>query len=178
MRKMGLKSIGICAVILYVIALIAFHLDYEYINYMCEEYEIIIPVTLIYFIVIALVMFFMYNKKASTKEEQPKVSIDNFVRSINKIDATSRDVKSNKLEGTGIVGLTRYATFCQIIGILGLFIGVLLVLISIKEGQAILLYGICFIIGGTCCLLSILFVNALVTITKAAKTYIDNNQNK
>lgn len=173
-----LKTILGGVIAIYVIALTIFHFNYTYVDYMREEYEIIIFATLIYCIFIALIACIVYGKKGGFKKEISQASVDNLIQSIDKTKENNCNVKTNNFIGTGIIGLTRYATFCKIAGLLGLFVGVLCVFISIKEGSAIFIYGLYSIVCGSSCLLSILFVNALVTIAKAAKIYIDNNQNK
>lgn len=190
MKKLNLLIL-ICAVTLYAIAVFLFHIDYTYGKYMLEEWEIIVPITFIYIIAIALLMFFIHSKRGIQKE-LTNVSVDNFVKSIEKTEtnldksiertktkiATGGIEENNKFIGTGIIGLTRYTTFCKIIGCLALFLGVLFLLNIKSEEEFILLYGLYLIVCGAGCLLSILFINALITITKAAKIYIDKNQKK
>lgn len=181
MRKLSLKIIVICAVVFYGIAVILFHVNYSYVEYMREEWEILLPATLIYFIIIALLVFFIYGKRGGLKKDLSEVSVDNLVKSIDEAETkiSTGSVEENKeFVGTGIIGLTRYAVFCKIIGSLGLFLGATFLLRGIVEGETTFMYGLYLIVSGVACLLSILFINALVTIAKAAKTYIDNNKNK
>lgn len=181
MRKLSLKIIVICAVVFYGIAVILFHVNYSYVEYMREEWEILLPATLIYFIIIALLVFFIYGKRGGLKKDLSEVSVDNLVKSIDEAETkiSTGSVEENKeFVGTGIIGLTRYAVFCKIIGSLGLFLGAMFLLRGIVEGETTFMYGLYLIVSGAACLLSILFINALVTIAKAAKTYIDNNKNK
>lgn len=181
MRKLSLKFIVICAVVFYAIAVVLFHVTYSYVVYMREEWEVLLPATLIYLIIVALLVFFIYGKRRDFKKELSEVSVDNLVKSIDEAETkmSAGSVEENKeFVGTGIIGLTRYATFCKIIGSLGLFWGVVFLLRGIAEGEAMFIYGLYLIISGAVCLLSILFINALATIVKAAKIYIDNNKNK
>ena len=181
MRKLSLKFIIIGAVVLYIIAAIIFHVNYEYAKYMLEEWDILIPATLIYLIIVAFSVFFIYGKRRGFKKELSEVSVDNLVKAIDDTETkiSIGSVEENKdFVGTGIIGLTRYATFCKIIGSLGLFLGVVFLLRGIGEGEATFIHGLYFIVSGAACLLSILFINGLVTIIKAAKIYIDKNKNK
>ena len=181
MRKLSLKFIVICAVVFYAIAVALFHVTYSYVEYMCEEWEILFPATLIYLIIVALLVFFIHGKKGGLKKELSEVSVDNLVKSIDEAETkmSTGSVEENKeFVGTGIIGLTRYATFCKIIGSLGLFLGVVFLLRGVVEGETTFVYGLYLIVSGAACLLSVLFINALVTIVKAAKIYIDNSKNK
>lgn len=181
MKKLKLKFVIVGAMVLYAIAFVLFHVNYDYGKYVREEWEILVPATLIYFIAVTLLVFCIHNKRDDFEKELSEVSVDNLVKSIGEAEtniAASSGKENNEFAGTGVIGLMRYAIFCKIIGYIGLFIGVVFFLTGIIEKESTLVYGLCMIACSAGCLLSILFVNALVTITKAAKIYIDNNKNK
>ena len=181
MKKLKLKFVIVGAMVLYIIAFVLFHVNYDYGKYMREEWEILVPATLIYLIAVALLVFGIHNKRGGFEKELSEVSVDNLVKSIDETEtniAASSGKENSEFVGTGVIGLIRYVTFCKIVGIIGLYIGVVFFLAGVIEKGSTLVYGLYMIICSVGCLLSTLFVNALVTITKAAKIYIDNNKNK
>ena len=160
MKKLNPKLVVACAVMLYIIAVIVFHFTYDYAKYMCEEWEIILPATLIYFVVVAIFVFFIHSKRSGLKKELSEVSVDNLIKSIDETETKIAidSVKDNdKFVGTGVIGLTQYITFCKIIGGLNLFFGVIFLLWDASEEKDTLVYGLYLIACGVGCLVSTVY---------------------
>ncbi len=85
--------------------------------------------------------------------------------------------ENSQFDGTGIIGLTRYHSFCAIAAWLCLVVALYCLAISAVGGINFALISIYFIVGCVCCIVSMPFIKAIITIVKAAKLYIDNNQN-
>lgn len=196
MKKLSLKFVIICAIIIYIIALVAFHLDYEYLKYgLYEESSIITVSTVVYLFVISAfigIVEYAQKQKSTDGETENTIEIENAVslEPVKEKMQTQTDVKSeseplinndedSRYTGTGIMGLKNYTDFCQIIGILAITAGVVYLYNAVDFTPHWLTFvtlSIYFIISGIGCFILSALLKAIITITKAAKLYIDINQ--
>ena len=196
MKKLSLKFVIICAIIIYIIALVAFHLDYEYLKYgLYEESSIITVSTVVYLFVISAfigIVEYAQKQKSTDGETENTIEIGNAVslEPVKEKVQTQTDVKSeseplisndedSRYIGTGIIGLKNYTDFCQIIGILAVLSGVLYIIYAIAcsdYSPIFIILAIYLITGGIGCFILSALLKAITTITKAAKLYIDINE--
>ena len=196
MKKLSLKFVIICAIIIYIIALVAFHLDYEYLKYgLYEESSIITVSTVVYLFVISAfigIVEYAQKQKSTDGETENTIEIENAVslEPVKEKMQTQTDVKSeseplisndedSRYTGTGIIGLKNYTDFCQIIGILAVLSGVLYIIYAIAcsgYSSIFIILAIYLITGGIGCFILSVLLKAITTITKAAKLYIDINE--
>lgn len=194
MKKLSLKSFIICAIVLYIIALVAFHLDYGYVKYeMRDESDIITEGTLIYLFTIGFIIGVI---KCFKKTKNTKEAIEYTPKNVTPLEPTKEEIQTPtnvKLEenssisneensryvGTGIIGLKNYTDFCQIIGFLAILSGIICIVCAIglsDYSSIFIILSIYLITGGIGCFILSALLKAIITITKAAKLYIDINQ--
>lgn len=183
----------VCAIIVYIIALMAFHLDYEYARYgMNEESSIIIIATLLYMLAICVLLGVINRiKKVKNTEEAIENSEANThlepIKEEVQISTNNRPEESlpinndedNQYIGTGIIGLKNYTDFCQIIGILAVLSGILCVIYAVAcsgYSAIFIMLAIYLVTGGIGCFILSALLKAIITITKAAKLYLDINK--
>lgn len=193
MKKLKTKFFCICAcaTVLYIVAFFIFNLTYSYDKYWNDESKILVPVTMVYLLAVFAAMFFMIrHKKRPQAEKQPDVIADISVEDAKETETAERPQtpteeiveecetnENRQFDGTGIIGLTRYHSFCAIAAWLCLVVAIYCLAICAIGGMAFALISIYFIVGCVCCIVSMPFIKAIITIVKAAKLYIDNNQN-
>lgn len=193
--KLRTKSIFIaCAIIIYIIALTVFHSDYEYARYEMIDESIIIIVATILYLLILCILFGITNhiikvKNAKEAIESPEkdaifsepikeetyISVDN---QSNESLSTINNEDSQYI-GTGVIGLEKYTDFCQIVGLLTIVSGIMCVVYAAActgYGAIFIMLAIYLVTGGIGCFILSALLKALITITKAAKLYIDLNK--
>lgn len=200
MAKSKTKFILICAIIIYIIALVIFHLDYVYndgyvggyVKYgMYDESSILIVSTIIYLLMIGVIVGIMNhiknakNVKVTTENASdvalPIESVEEAQTSMpsQSNDSSVVDDANTQYIGTGIIGLKNYTDFCQIAAILAIFSGILCIVYAIANSDfrsIFIMLAIYLIFGGIGCLILSALLKAIITITKAAKLYLDINK--
>lgn len=188
--KIKIAILLACAVVVYIIALIVLHNNYNYVEYgFLEEDVIIFRASVIYLvavIIIACVIMIyakpnMLTKENTTVYEKPKQKLETETALLVAASNATKEcegscvenVKHSQYACTGVFFLTKYVTLYLVIGAISALTGVFGLAAFDREDDKIL--GIGLIIYGVCCLLSVPFIQALITITKAAKKYLDNN---
>lgn len=190
MVKSKTKFILICAIIIYIIALVTFHLDYVYndgyVKYeMCDEPVIVTLVTIV-FAIITIIIVTMAKRKntdigAKVEEKTTNVAQEKTIEKVSEAKetlpiATKQTDENEKYIGTGVIGLTNYVVFCQYMAALCVGIGLILLVASKSIGLSGVIFAIYFITAAIGCLILSVILKAFVTITKAAKLYLDLNQ--
>lgn len=191
MGKLGktILTICICAVAIYVFTLVYIHADYRYDKYGMEEIDVIGKATAIYCIVVFFVVLYVLisKSKSKIKEKPDDVAADNLpLEKVEEpkavevpVEETTRNKdldKNNQCIGTGVIGLERWYSCYLIVGMSLICLGTFLLIVALGVGVYLAMIGISLIIGGITCLITTPFIKALITIVKAAKLYIDNNQ--
>lgn len=181
-----------CMTFLCAITLVYIHYDYGYARYgYCEEDNVMVSVFAGYIIVTLIVAYFIGvrgktntdNTMSLQSDAQPESTKENSISADNVVEFFPSLIERNndydaQYKGTGVLGLTKYIKFCQIIGVSILVSGIVFLSASISADKIYTIIGLWLVIGGINCLIIIPFIKAIVTITKAAKIYIDKNTNK
>lgn len=196
MKKLSLKSFIACAIVLYIIALIVFHLDYDYLKYgLYEESDIITVSTIIYLFTICFIIGVIecfkktknteeaieYTQKNVTPLEQTKEETQTPTNVKLEENSSISNEENSRYVGTGIIGLKNYTDFCQIIGFLAILSGIICIVCAIgfsDYSSIFIILSIYLITGGIGCFILSALLKAIITITKAAKLYIDLNKKK
>ena len=188
--KKTILIICICAVVIYILAFPIFPLAYRYDKYWIGEGNFTNAITSAYCLVVFCVVMFVLVRswrKSQIEKNSDDVATDNLplekVEEPKAVDMSVEETPENKdadknsqYIGTGVVGLERWNSYCLIVGQISLFSGYIFLLVAVSAGVYFAMAGIAFIIGGISCIISTPFIKALITIVKAAKLYIDNNQ--
>lgn len=188
--KIKIAILLACAVVVYIIALVVFHYDYSFVAYgYLEEDVIIFRASVIYLVAVMIVacaiMIYakpnMLTKEDTTAYEKSKQKVETGTTPLVTESNAAKECKGSCIEnvkhsqysGTGVFFLMKYVTLYLVVGAISTLTGIFGLVAFDREDDKIL--GIVLIIYGVCCLLSVPFIQALITITKAAKKYLDNN---
>ncbi len=183
------KIISVCAyvTIIYIVTLIIFHANYSYVDYFIDEGEILMLITLVYLITVCFAIFFLVgHKERIPKENLSDVAIHSALETatveLPKVTSDKSDEECDvdgqrRYEGTGVIGLTRYYHFCIIVAFISLVVALFCIGLYPVGGMVFAMIFVYLIVGCVCCVASMPFVKALITVVKAAKLYIDINQN-
>ena len=176
-------------IIVYVIALLILHFNYDYVDYgMMNEEDIIIIASFIFLLIATpiAVVTTRKSKSATYAKVEDECTNKNIhqtktfeIPELPNPNTHPQDpINNEQYLGTGIVGMEVYIQLSKIIGILCIIAGALSFFFCFVTGE--LLYAakwtIYSMIGAMCCFINIPFVKALITIVKAAKLYLDNNK--
>lgn len=184
MTKLKTKTILICAAIIYIVALSIFHFDYEYTRYeMVEESTIIVIATILYLLITCAIIAIIQYKKQSKKETvvmpettSEPIKENEAVKQNHFEEHTQINNMGSQYIGTGVIGLDNCIFFCRIIGFMAIGFGLLCIATYSNFGWFSIMLALYFITGGIGCFILSVLLKAIVTITKAAKLYIDINK--
>lgn len=189
-----------CAIIVYIVALTVFHFDYAYddgyvsgyVKYgMYGESSIIIVSTIVYLLIIGVIVGIMNHIKNAKNVKITAENASDVALLIEPIEEAQTSIspqpnKSSVVDdadtqyiGTGIIGLKNYTDFCQIAAILAIFSGILCIVYAIANSDfrsIFIMLAMYLIFGGIGCLILSALLKAIITITKAAKLYLDINK--
>jgi hypothetical protein len=115
MISMSKRNIILISVLLlvYIIVLVAFHATYEYTTYWEEETPIILRYSLLY-IVIGLIIYFVFNRKAINRNVLSNVSIKGATK-IMHLSSNRKTINRNILSNVTIKSATKIVAYASAI---------------------------------------------------------------
>ncbi len=175
-------------IIVYVIALLILHFNYDYVDYgMMNEEDVIIIASFIFLLIaMPIAVVTTHKSKSATYAKVEDEYTNKNIHQTKTFEITELPnpnthpqdpINNEQYLGTGIVGMEVYIQLSKISGKLCIFAGALSFFFCLVTGElSYAKWAIYSMIGAMCCFINIPFVRALITIVKAAKLYLDNNK--